>query len=228
VQAKSSAQIVFLCLKLSLMKIAVLANISLKEEMLQKPVDAEVKFMWAGSMDELLKIDEADAYFDLDFVFDNNRISQLGKLLPKPVFINSVVHTLSQINQPFVRINAWPGFLKRDICETSAQDGEPKSSAENFFRQLKWQYQFVPDVPGMVSARIVAMIINEAYYTLQDEVSTKGEIDIAMRLGTNYPYGPFEWSEKIGLGNIYELLHELGKTDSRYKISEALNNETRK
>jgi 3-hydroxybutyryl-CoA dehydrogenase len=31
-----------------------------------------------------------------------------------------------------------------------------------------------------------------------DEISTKAEIDIAMKLGTNYPYGPFEWSEKSG------------------------------
>ena len=207
------------------MKIAVLANSSLKEEMRQKPIGAEVKFVWAESIDELLKIEEADTYFDLDFSFDNNRIHQLGILSPKPVFINSVVHTLSQINQPFVRINAWPGFLERNICEASAQGEEQKKSAEKIFHQLKWEYQFVPDVPGMVSARIIAMIVNEAYYTLQDAVSTKEEIDIAMKLGTNYPHGPFQWSEKIGLKNIYELLRELGKTDSRYKISEALEKE---
>jgi 3-hydroxybutyryl-CoA dehydrogenase len=207
------------------MKIAVLASSSLREEMQQKPVDAAAKFVWAASMDELLNIDGADVYFDLVFLFDNNRIRQLGKLLPKLVFINSVVNTLSQINQPFIRINGWPGFLKRGICEVSARGKEQKRAAEIFFQQLKWEYQFVPDSPGMVSARIVAMIINEAYYTLQDEVSTQEEIDIAMKLGTNYPYGPFEWSKKIGQENIYELLLELGRTDIRYRISEALKKE---
>lgn len=210
------------------MKIAVLANSSLKEEIGQKPVDAEVEFVWPESIDGLLKIDDADAYFDLDFLFDKNRIGQLEKLLPKQVFINSVAYTLSQINQRFIRINAWPGFLRRDICEASAQGVEQKRAAEKIFQQLKWEYQFVPDVAGMVSARIVATIINEAYYTLQDEISTKEEIDVAMKLGTNYPYGPFEWSKKIGLENIYDLLHELGKTGLRYKISEALEREIRK
>ena len=210
------------------MKIAVLANSLLKEEMQQKPVDAGVRFAWAESVDGLLKIADADAYFDLDFTPGNDEIYQLGKLLPKPVFINSVVHTLSKINQPFIRINAWTGFLKRNICEAAVQGEAQKKLAEKIFRQMKWDYQFVPDVPGMVSARIIAMIVNEAYYVLQDGVSTKKEIDIAMKLGTNYPFGPFEWSEKIGVKNIYALLNELSKTDSRYKISEALVKEAGK
>jgi len=60
------------------------------------------------------------------------------------------------------------------------------------------------------------MIVNEAYFALEDKVSTPTEIDTAMKLGTNYPYGPFEWSEKIGLKNIYLLLQKLSKQDSRY------------
>jgi 3-hydroxybutyryl-CoA dehydrogenase len=207
------------------MKIAVLANQLLKEEIEQKPVGEDAGFIWAASFDELIAVTGANAYFDLEFVNDNKRIEHLTKLLPKPVFINSVVRTLSQIKQPFIRINAWAGLLKRNICEVSGSDDGQRKSAENIFHQLKWDYQFVPDVPGMVSARIIAMIINEAYYTLQDEVSTKAEIDIAMKLGTNYPYGPFEWSEKIGLKNIYDLLIELSKTDSIYKVSEALEKE---
>jgi 3-hydroxybutyryl-CoA dehydrogenase len=52
---------------------------------------------------------------------------------------------------------------------------------------------------------------------LNEKVSTKEEIDVAMKLGTNYPYGPFEWSEKIGLKNIYELLFTLSRTSPRYE-----------
>ena len=61
---------------------------------------------------------------------------------------------------------------------------------------------FVKDEPGFVSARIVAMMINEAYFTWEAGTSTKEEIDIAMKLGTGYPYGPFEWGEKIGLRGL--------------------------
>jgi 3-hydroxybutyryl-CoA dehydrogenase len=43
-----------------------------------------------------------------------------------------------------------------------------------------------------------------------------------MKLGTSYPYGPFEWSEKIGLARVNELLTELSHDDKRYTPAPAL------
>ncbi|TMI92961.1 MAG: hypothetical protein E6H08_11285 [Bacteroidetes bacterium] len=80
----------------------------------------------------------------------------------------------------------------------------------------------MPDVKGFISPRVVSMIINEAYFALEENVSKKEEIDIAMKLGTNYPYGPFEWSKKIGLKNIAALLTELSKTEKRYQPADLL------
>jgi 3-hydroxybutyryl-CoA dehydrogenase len=81
---------------------------------------------------------------------------------------------------------------------------------------LNWSFQVVPDVKGMIAARVIAMIVNEAYFALGDDVSSKENIDTAMKLGTNYPLGPFEWSEKIGLHNILNLLTSLSEDDKRY------------
>jgi 3-hydroxybutyryl-CoA dehydrogenase len=69
------------------------------------------------------------------------------------------------------------------------------------------------------------MIINEAYFALEAGVSSKKEIDIAMKLGTNYPFGPFEWSEKIGLKKIITLLDTLSVSDSRYTPSSLMKKE---
>jgi 3-hydroxybutyryl-CoA dehydrogenase len=66
------------------------------------------------------------------------------------------------------------------------------------------------------------MIINEAYYALEENISTKDQIDVAMKLGTNYPYGPFEWSERIGVEKIYLLLKNLSANNKRYTIAAAL------
>jgi 3-hydroxybutyryl-CoA dehydrogenase len=77
----------------------------------------------------------------------------------------------------------------------------------------------------MITPRIIAMIINEAWFSLAENISTRDEIDTAMKLGTNYPYGPFEWGEKIGLNRIIELLNELQKTDKRYSIAPGLKGE---
>jgi 3-hydroxybutyryl-CoA dehydrogenase len=60
------------------------------------------------------------------------------------------------------------------------------------------------------------MIINEAYLALAEGVSTKEEINTAMKLGTAYPFGPFDWAEKIGLKNIALLLQKLSSTQPRY------------
>ncbi|HEY4877132.1 MAG TPA: 3-hydroxyacyl-CoA dehydrogenase family protein [Puia sp.] len=206
------------------MKIAVLANNVSKEEFLSKKIPSTVEIIMAESLSQLLFIKKADAYFDFEFIINDERIKQLNSFLPKPVFINSVINTLTEINQPFIRINAWPTFLKRNACEIVVDENQ-KIIAKEILDKLEWSFQFVPDVPGMISARIIAMIINEAYYTFEDDVSTKKEIDIAMKLGTNYPFGPFEWSEKIGLKNIYGLLLQLNKTDSRYTISKSLEKE---
>lgn len=72
--------------------------------------------------------------------------------------------------------------------------------------------------------RIIAMIVNEAYFALEDSLATSEAIDLAMKNGVNYPLGPFEWAQNIGLHHITDLLHELYEIteDPRYKISKEL------
>jgi 3-hydroxybutyryl-CoA dehydrogenase len=144
-----------------------------------------------------------------------------------PFFINSVEYSTEAAGPEFIRINAWPGFLQRDIVEVAVARPQQQVMVKEFFDKLGWNYQLVPDIPGMITARIVASIINEAYFTFGDGTSTKKEIDIAMKLGTSYPYGPFEWSEKIGLGHIYSLLIELANREKRYSVAPALEKEIR-
>ena len=87
---------------------------------------------------------------------------------------------------------------------------------------LGWSFRIVPDQPGMIAPRVIAMIVNEAYFALGEKVSTREEIDIAMKLGTNYPFGPFEWAQKIGIENIRTLLTSMRRSDPRYEMAPAL------
>ncbi|MGF2414781.1 3-hydroxyacyl-CoA dehydrogenase family protein [Ferruginibacter sp.] len=134
----------------------------------------------------------------------------------KPVFINSVTTTLQELNAPenVFRLNGWQTFLQRPVWEIA---GVINDDCKAVAQKLNKKIQPVKDEPGFISARIVAMIINEAYFALGDEVSTTVEIDTAMKLGTNYPYGPFEWAQKIGLNNIVVLLQKLSLLDKRYQ-----------
>lgn len=144
-----------------------------------------------------------------------------------PTFINSVCFTLKEKNHPqnVVRINGWNGFLERDTWEVA---GEMSESHISFLTALNKKHIAVADEPGFVSARVIAMIINEAYFAMEDGISTPEEIDIAMKLGTNYPKGPFEWKAQIGINPIYSLLETLSNTDSKYTPSILLKTEAEK
>ena len=93
------------------------------------------------------------------------------------------------------------------------------ADAAMILKAIGKKYITVNDEPGFVSATVIAMIINEAFFAKAEEVSSEADIDTAMKLGTNYPYGPFEWSKKIGVKNIYALLKKLSATDGRYTPS---------
>jgi 3-hydroxybutyryl-CoA dehydrogenase len=70
----------------------------------------------------------------------------------------------------------------------------------------------VNEFPGFVTSRISAMVGNEAFYMLQEGVGTPEEIDKAIRLGLNYPMGPFELGDLVGLDARLNNLKYLHKT----------------
>lgn len=195
------------------MQIVVRASAEQQEAFLLKGVPAGVTVCWDHNVSP-----SADAYFDLLFEDADDVFAGAGD---KPVFVNAVVKTGAELPSNYVRINAWSGFLAREIIEVAGA-GLSVPGAAGVLDSLAWGYLLVPDKPGLVAARVIAMIINEAYYALGDGISTRDGIDTAMKLGTNYPYGPFEWSNKIGLQKIYELLEKLSVTDSRYQPAPAL------
>jgi 3-hydroxybutyryl-CoA dehydrogenase len=71
----------------------------------------------------------------------------------------------------------------------------------------------------LIAARILATIVNEAASAVADGVATPDAVDTAMRLGTNYPSGPLEWGERIGLDHVLHTLDALNAAvpDGRYR-----------
>ncbi len=163
-----------------------------------------------------------ELYLDLDFNNGEERKQALAKLLPTPVFVNAVTSTLGEIGFPFIRFNGWPGFRKGNVHELVTPDEATAEKVTELYARLGCSYRQAPDTPGMIGPRILAGIINEAWFTWEEEVSSKEEIDTAMKLGTNYPLGPFEWGEAIGIGQIIGLLRSLSRDDARYTPAKAL------
>lgn len=199
------------------MQVFICCNEAQKQEILSKQTNASVQLIFVNKLTSQ-NIAEADVVFNLLFdEFANETINY-----SKPTFVNAVVKTCKELPNNCIRLNAWTGFLEREVVEVATNLHE--NFVESVMNTLNWKFQLVADEPGMISARIIAMIVNEAFFALEDDVSTKEEIDIAMKLGTNYPFGPFEWSERIGLKQINELLEKLALHDKRYQPSFLLKN----
>ena len=199
------------------MKVLIVANEAQEEEIKSKNTSLDAELVFVQRFSENEHYNTYDAIF---YLHENHPIEAI-KFVEKPVFINCVIETLAQKETPqnFSRINGWPGFLQIPTWEVVSNNPVMDTKV---FDSLYWNIVFVKDEPGLVAARVISMIINEAFFALEDGISTIDEIDLAMKLGTNYPYGPFEWKDKIGLQNIYHLLNRLSLKDKRYSVSPLL------
>ncbi|MEK6272685.1 MAG: 3-hydroxyacyl-CoA dehydrogenase NAD-binding domain-containing protein [Actinomycetota bacterium] len=104
-------------------------------------------------------------------------------------------------------------------------DGRALGAAGRFFADLGKDVECVPgDAPGLVLGRIVCQIVNEAHFAVGQGVATAEDVDVAMRLGFNWPRGPFEWAEAIGPARVVRVLDglrsELGA--DRYRVAPLL------
>ena len=120
-----------------------------------------------------------------------------------------------------------PGFLDKPLIEISPSTmtlTNTVDAARVFFTSLGKDTELVQDGAGLVSARIICQIINEAAFALQDDIARPEDIDTSMKLGVSYPYGPFEWAERIGIDNVVAILHALHGEygEERYRVAPLL------
>jgi 3-hydroxybutyryl-CoA dehydrogenase len=188
------------------MQIVVVANQELKDELTANGVDSQANIAWIEDLSQLVVYPDAAVIADL--VFDPGHTDVL-KTRASLVIINSVTLTLKETDESFVRINGWPTFLRSSLVEAACLKKENKQKATAFFSLFNKTIEWLPDTAGFVTPRVISMIINEAFIALEEGVSTREEINTAMKLGTNYPFGPFEWVEQIGSGRVQDLLQKL-------------------
>lgn len=75
------------------------------------------------------------------------------------------------------------------------------------------------DFPGFITNRILMPMVNEAFFTLMEGVAKAEDIDLSMKLGCNFPMGPLELADFVGLDTclaITEVLHH-GLGEDKYR-----------
>lgn len=122
-------------------------------------------------------------------------------------------------------LTAGEGTAKR--IAFAASPNVPEEVVTRFVLTLKMQgltATRLPDWPGLVVMRTVAMLANEGFEAVLQGVAEEDGIDKAMRFGVNYPKGPIAWARQIGLERVLaalDALHDL-TGDPRYRASMAL------
>ena len=126
-----------------------------------------------------------------------------------------------------VGMSALPTLISGKLVELAASAYTAKKSvldASEFFFKLGKQVCVTQDRIGMVMPRILCMLINEACFALAENIASPDSIDTAMKLGTNYPLGPIEWANRIGIQAVHDVLSALQSdlSEERYRIAPLL------
>lgn len=106
-----------------------------------------------------------------------------------------------------------------EIIRTPATTDEAYTVVKSLALQMGKTPITVSDSPCFVTSRLIQTLINEAIFCLYQGVSTKEEIDAAMKLGMNHPMGPLELADFIGLDVVLAMQQALynGFQDQKYR-----------
>ena len=117
--------------------------------------------------------------------------------------------TWTKFPERLVGFAALPTLFSSGLMEVSPGVRTASDSIDRtkeFFSKVGYQVAIVQDRVGLILPRILCMLINEACFALMENIASPQDIDTAMKLGTNYPYGPIEWGEKIGMRQVYAVV----------------------
>lgn len=99
-----------------------------------------------------------------------------------------------------------------------------KAQAAAWLHALGFTPLPLADAPGLVVARTLAMLVNEASDAVLQGVCSEDGADSAMKLGVNWPAGPFEWLRAWGREGVAGVLRALDEEvrGERYRVSPRL------
>jgi 3-hydroxybutyryl-CoA dehydrogenase len=100
-----------------------------------------------------------------------------------------------------------------EIVDSEAVSDDALELAQELFAALGKGVVLVEDVPGLFLGRTVGSIVNEAIVAVAEQVVSADDVDVAMRLGANYPIGPIAWGREIGGTRLARILKRLAAAE---------------
>jgi 3-hydroxybutyryl-CoA dehydrogenase len=182
---------------------------------------------WESASERVAWVIEVTA---VDLERKRSLIETLDRLLPPdvPILTSTLSVTATEVAswthspQRICGFGTFVPLAERELIEIAPAlqtNGQTTEQAEAFIRSLGKEVEVVDDEVGLVFPRILALIVNEAVFTVMEGTAMPEDIDVAMKMGTNYPYGPLEWADRIGLDEIYAVMRGLHRDlgEERYR-----------
>lgn len=192
-----------------------------------------VQSSWA--MPEAANVDVAVELHNESAASKEELLVSLGAAIPPDALLLtsslaiSVTQAAAWVRNPerVVGFGVVPPLKRNGIVELARglkTSDDALERAKAFSQTLGQETIVVGDGPGLVRARTICCLINEAASALLEGVATAADIDKAMKLGTNYPYGPLEWADYIGLDTVLGVMNGLFNEwgEDRYRPSPLL------
>ena len=126
-----------------------------------------------------------------------------------------------------VGFHALPPLEEATLVELTRGPDTAASAAaavEHFFATIGKHTIWVADAPGLVLARIVCQVVNEAAFAVAQGVGSAEDVDAGMVHGLNYPRGILAWADTIGLDHVLSVLEGLyeERREERYRTAPLL------
>ncbi|MFC7440361.1 3-hydroxyacyl-CoA dehydrogenase family protein [Laceyella putida] len=182
---------------------------------------------------EQMALYEVLAVFDLETGCDDRKrvwLTRVEQVIPSqvPIFTSVLHRTATEIASWLAHPARVVGFSPLQFADMPVLEVSRPMQAEgdagwpaHLQVLTRWgkAVEEVGDEPGLVFPRTLALLVNEAAFALAEGIAAKEDIDLAMRKGTNWPFGPLEWADHVGIDQIVAILtglhRELG--EERYR-----------
>lgn len=163
-----------------------------------------------------------DADYVIEAVFERAEVKlpifgQLEEICPKETILASntsgipVSLLASATKRPDKVIgthfmNPVPLMKGVEIVRTLVTSDETLKISLDFVKSLGKETVVVKDSPGFVTNRIITLVMNEAAKLLEENLASIEDIDRIEKLSHNWPMGPFELADMVGIDVLVDLL----------------------
>ncbi|MFN3210155.1 MAG: 3-hydroxyacyl-CoA dehydrogenase [Roseovarius sp.] len=123
--------------------------------------------------------------------------------------------------QRTVAVDPLFGFKgRRTVMKTIVTSAEAMRRAHAMLAHDGTPVTPIQDSPGFVAQRIIAMISAIGASVAQNRIATPADVDRAVKLGLNYPNGPLEFADVLGVSRIVRILDGMTECsgDPRHRV----------